>query len=91
MREKEFRYASAAKGGLLFMRGVEGVANGDRVQVRDHRNRIRNGQVIKTSNDVVLIQVFEGTDDLDLERTWVRFLEEPFEIALAPGDRKSVV
>ena len=85
MREKEFRYASAAKGGLLFMRGVEGVANGDRVQVRDHRNRIRNGQVIKTSNDVVLIQVFEGTDDLDLERTWVRFLEEPFEIALAPG------
>lgn len=85
MREKEFRYATAAKGGLLFMRGVPGVANGDRVQVRDYRGRKRNGQVIRTSDEVVLIQVFEGTDDLDLERTWVRFLEEPFEITLSPG------
>ena len=85
MREKEYRMASAAKGGLLYMRGVPGVASGDRVQVRDHRNRIRNGQVIRTSKDVVLIQVFEGTDDLDLERTWVRFLEEPFEMALSPA------
>jgi V/A-type H+-transporting ATPase subunit B len=83
MREKEYRLASAAKGGLLFMSGVAGVAIGDRVQVRDHRDNLRNGQVIKTSNDVVLIQVFEGTDDLDLERTWVRFLEEPFEISLS--------
>lgn len=85
MREKEFRYAEAARGGLLFMKGVPGVANGDRVRIRDYRGRIRNGQVIRTSNELVLIQVFEGTDDLDLERTWVRFLEKPFEIALSPG------
>ena len=32
----------------------------------------------------MLIQVLEGTDNLDLERTWVRFLDEPFEIALSP-------
>jgi len=83
MREKEFRLSSAARGGLLFMRGVPGVPLGDRVTVRDHRGRKRNGQVIRTSDEVVLIQVFEGTDDLDLERTWVRFLEEPFEIPLS--------
>ncbi len=83
MREKEFRLSSAARGGLLFMRGVPGVALGDRVTVRDHRGRKRNGQVIRTSDEVVLIQVFEGTEDLDLERTWVRFLEEPFEIPLS--------
>jgi len=83
MKEKEYRMSSAARGGLLFMRGVPGVALGDRVVVRDHRGRKRNGQVIRTSNELVLIQVFEGTDDLDLERTWVRFLEEPFEIQLS--------
>jgi len=83
MKEKEYRMSSAARGGLLFMRGVPGVALGDRVVVRDHRGRKRNGQVIRTSNELVLIQVFEGTDDLDLERTWVRFLEEPFEIPLS--------
>ncbi|MGE5242390.1 MAG: V-type ATP synthase subunit B, partial [Bacteroidota bacterium] len=83
MKEKEYRMSSAARGGLLFMRGVPGVALGDRVVVRDHRGRKRNGQVIRTSNELVLIQVFEGTDDLDLERTWVRFLEEPFEVQLS--------
>ena len=84
MREKEYRYASAVRGGLLFMRGVPGVPFGDRVVVRDHRGRKRNGQVIRSSEDVVLVQVFEGTDDLDIEHTWVRFLEEPFEISLSP-------
>lgn len=83
MKENEYRMCSAARGGLLYMRGVPGVALGDRVLVRDYRGRKRNGQVIRTSDDVVLIQVFEGTEDLDLERTWVRFLEEPFEVPLS--------
>lgn len=83
MREKEYRQASAARGGLLFMSQVPGVAFGDRVVVTDHQGRQRNGQVIRSSEEVVLIQVIEGTDDLDLERTWVRFLEVPFEISLS--------
>jgi V/A-type H+-transporting ATPase subunit B len=84
MREKEFRRAASAKGGLLVVKGVPGVAFGDRVVVRDHRGRQRNGQVIRGSDKVTLVQVLEGTDDLDLERTWVRFLDEPFEVSLAP-------
>jgi V/A-type H+-transporting ATPase subunit B len=83
MKEKEFRTATAARGGLLYMKNVPGVALGDRVVVRDHRGRRRNGLVIRTSHDLVLVEVFEGTDDLDLERTWVRFLEEPFQLALS--------
>lgn len=84
MKEKEYRMAAAARGGLVFMRGVPGVAFGDRVALRDHRGRKRNGQVIRSSEDLVLVQVFEGTGDLDLENTWVRFLEEPFEVPLSP-------
>ncbi len=84
MSGKEYRLASAARGGLLFMRGVPGIALGDRVAVRDHNGRRRNGQVIRTSDELVLIQVLEGTDDLDLERTWVRFLDQPFEMPLNP-------
>ena len=80
----EFRTASVARGGLLFMRAVPDVGLGERVLIRDHANRTRNGQVIRTGPDVVLIQVFEGTDDLDLERTWVRFLDTPFQMPLAP-------
>ncbi len=83
MKEKEYRMATAARGALLYMRGIEGVAMGDRVLIRDHRGRRRNGQVIRTSTELILVQVFEGTDDLDLERTWVRFLETPFELPLS--------
>lgn len=80
----EYSSAAWARGGLLAMRNVPEAALGDRVVVRDHKGRKRNGQVIRTSAEVVLVQIFEGTDNLDLERTWVRFLDKPFELALAP-------
>lgn len=84
MKAIEYRMASAARDALLFLRGVPNIALGDRVQVRDYQGHTRNGQVISTSQEVVLVQVFEGTQDLDLETTWVRFLEEPFELPLSP-------
>lgn len=84
MKALEYRQATAAQGGLLFMQNIAGVAYGDQVIITDHRNRRRNGQVVQTSNDIIIIQVIEGTDELDLERTWVRFLEQPFEMSLSP-------
>ena len=82
---KSFRRVSAAHRGLLFVRGVPGVGFGDRVQIRDQDGQLRNGQVIRSADDVVLVQVFEGTDGVEPERTWVRFLDEPFRIAVSPG------
>jgi V/A-type H+-transporting ATPase subunit B len=84
MSAKEYRTASAARGGLLIVSGVPGVAFGDRVQIRDDVGHKRNGQVIRCSNEDVLVQVYEGTDDINLESTWVRFLDEPLQIALSP-------
>jgi V/A-type H+-transporting ATPase subunit B len=68
----------------MFLRGVENVALGDRVVIRDREGLRRNGQVIRSSKDLVMVQVFEGTENLDLENTWVRFLDEPFELSLSP-------
>ena len=84
MSELEYRKVSSIHGALMFLKGVEGVALGDRVAIRDKDGRRRNGQVIRTSREVVLVQVFEGTENLDLENTWVRFLDQPFELALSP-------
>lgn len=39
----------------MYLGGVPGVALGDRVRVRDHAGRIRNGLVIKSSNEAVLV------------------------------------
>ena len=83
MRGKEYRTSAAARGALLFMRDAPGVGLGDRVLVRDHRGRKRNGQVILTSAGEIIVQVFEGTDDMDLERTWVSFLDEAIELPVS--------
>lgn len=84
MSTKEYRTAVEARGGLLVMKQTPGIAFGDRVSIEDHSGGVRNGQVIRSSNEEVLILVFEGVEDLDLENTWVRFLDAPVEIALSP-------
>ncbi len=84
MKAVEFRKVDSLHGALMFLKGVGEVSAGDRVAVRDHKGNRRNGQVLKTSKDLVLVQVFEGTDNLDRENTWVRFLEKPFEMPLSP-------
>ncbi|MBT6454419.1 MAG: V-type ATP synthase subunit B [Gammaproteobacteria bacterium] len=84
MSDLEYRKVSSIHGALMFLKGVKDVAYGDRVVIRDKQGRKRNGQVIRSSSEVVMVQVFEGTDNLDLENTWVRFLDEPFELSLSP-------
>ncbi len=83
MKNIEYRTATSTQGGLIIMGGVPGVAAGTRVQLRDFSGRLRSGLVIRTSDAAVLVEVFEGTDGLDLERTWVRFLDEPFKLPLS--------
>jgi V/A-type H+-transporting ATPase subunit B len=85
MSDVEYRRARAAQGGLLIVEGVLDVAFGDRVKIRDHSGRERNGQVILSAESETLIQVFEGTDDLDLDNTWVRFLDQPLTLTVSPG------
>ncbi len=84
MSQLEYQTAYRAEGGLLYMKQVPGVAYGDHVLIRDRLGNTRNGQVIRTSNELVLIQVLESTSDLSLENTWARFLDEPFRLALSP-------
>jgi V/A-type H+-transporting ATPase subunit B len=84
MSAVEYRTASRAEGGLLAVRNTGPIAFGDRAIIRDASGAERNGQVIRSSREEVLIQVFEGTTGLDLESTWVRFLDQPLELPLSP-------
>ncbi|MBT3197570.1 MAG: V-type ATP synthase subunit B, partial [Gammaproteobacteria bacterium] len=84
MKQLEYRHVTAARGSLLFLKGGAHAALGERVSIRDKEGTIRNGQVIRTSEKMVLVQVFESTNNLDIENTWVRYLDTPFELALSP-------
>ena len=84
MSAKEYRTAVSARGGLLMVEEVADAAFGDRVLIRDHRGRRRSGEVIRSGARQTLIQVYDETGDLDLEHTWVRFLDRPLRLALSP-------
>ncbi len=45
----------------------------------------RLGQVLETHIDKAVVQVFEGTESLDTDRTSVRFLGETMKFGVAPG------
>ena len=85
MNNVEYRTSASAQGGLIVMKDVSGISAGSLVSLRDHAGRLRTGMVIRTAEDSVLIEVFEGTDQIDLERTWLRFLDEPFRFPVSRG------
>lgn len=83
LRDKEYRRVHTAERGLIIVKGVAGVGFNERVIVRDRDGRKRVGQVIRSSDELVVVQVFEGTDGLEPEKTWMRFLDEPFRVPLS--------
>ena len=54
------------KGPLVFLEKTEPVAYGEIVQLRLTDGSMKNGQVLDTSDDMVVVQVFEGTAGVDL-------------------------
>ena len=81
--ERRIPHRPSAQGGLVVMAGVPGVAAGSRVQLRDHAGRLRTGLVIRTADDACWLKCSRAPMTLDLERTWVRFLGEPFKLPLS--------
>lgn len=45
---------------------------------------IRHGQILQVEKDKVLVQVFEGTRGTDVNKSTVRFLARPLELAVSP-------
>jgi V/A-type H+-transporting ATPase subunit B len=60
-------------GPLIFVESVSGVGYGELVEVSAPSGVKRIGQAIDVSEDVTVVQIFEGTSDLDTETTAVRF------------------
>ncbi len=72
---KEYKTITRVAGPLVFMEKTEPVAYGELVNIRLPDNSIRRGQVLDTSFDKVVVQVFEGTQGIDRSSS-VKFLGE---------------
>ncbi len=76
---KEYKTISRIAGPLVFVEKTEPVGYGELVTLRLSDGSLKNGQVLDTSNDLVVVQVFEGTSGIDKESS-VTFLGQSLKI-----------
>ncbi len=69
---KEYRTISRIAGPLVFVEKTHEVAYGELVEIELDGQK-KSGQVLDTSKDIVVVQVFEGTSGIDRNST-VKFL-----------------
>ena len=81
---KEYQTVTEIYGPLMLLDGVDGAKYGEIVDIELGDGTKRHGQVLQVENDKVMVQVFEGTEGIDVDGSKVRFLGRPMELALSP-------
>jgi V/A-type H+-transporting ATPase subunit B len=82
---KEYRTISQIKGPLIFVERVANVAFDEMVQIIDPDGRPRVGRVLEIDGDMAVIQMFLGTEGLDISRTGVRFSGDVIRLKVSPS------
>ncbi len=80
---REYVGVSRIDGPLIFMRNTHPIGYGELVECIDPKGVMRTGQVLDTSDDAVMVQLFEGTSGLTLPGTRVRFMGEPLTLPVS--------
>lgn len=79
---REYRTISEIAGPLVFVEKTEPVSYGEVVNITIPDGSIRRGQVLDTSKDMVVVQVFEGTAGIDKDSR-VKFLGETIKLPVS--------
>ena len=79
---KEYRTVTKIAGPLVFVEKTEPVGYGELVSVALSDGTTRRGQVLDTSKDAVVVQIFEGTSGMD-KSSGVRFLGETLKLPVS--------
>jgi len=80
---RTFQTIREISGPLVFVESVTSVGYGELVEVTTPSGEDRTGQVIDVSEDVTIVQVFEGTSDLDTKKTTIRFTGETIKLPVS--------
>src|SRR3989344_4047382 len=79
---KEYKTITRIAGPLIFVEKTEPIGYSDIVKIALPSGEIKNGQVLDTSEDIVVVQVFEGTSGIDIDSR-VKFLGDTLKINVA--------
>jgi V/A-type H+-transporting ATPase subunit B len=75
MTQQEYQTINQVKGPLVFVEKTDNVAYGDIVEIETPDGEVKRGEVLETSKDVVVVQVYEETQGIGQDAR-VRFLNE---------------
>ncbi len=79
---KEYKTISQIAGPLVYVKKTEPVGYYEMVNIRLSDGTMRRGQVLDSSDDLVVVQVFEGTSGIDRDAS-VRFLGETMKMPVS--------
>mgnify|MGYP000902545592 CR=1 FL=1 len=80
---REYRGAYKIDGPLVFVRKTHPVGYRELIECIDAEGKIRLGMVMDTSDDIVVAQVFEGTQGLTMPDTRIRFKGESLSLGVS--------
>ena len=80
---KEYKTVSDASGPLIVVKSVSGVKSGELAQIELQNGEKRIGKVLELDNDKALVQVYQGTGEMNIKETKVRFLGRSLELGLS--------
>jgi len=81
---KEYQTVARIAGPLMLVEMVDEAKYGHIVDIETADGEIRHGQILQVEKDKVLLQVFEGTRGIDVDKSTVRFLARPLELSVSP-------
>ena len=79
---KEYKTITRVAGPLIFVEKTDPIGYADIVKIALPDGTIKNGQVLDTSDDIVVVQVFEGTSGIDVD-TRVKFLGDTLKLSVS--------
>jgi V/A-type H+-transporting ATPase subunit B len=81
---KEYQTVSEIAGPLMLVEMVDRAKYAHIVEIELADGSLRHGQILQVEKDKALVQVFEGTRGIDVDKSTVRFLARPLELAVSP-------
>jgi len=81
--QKEYRTITEISGPLMLVDKVEGVKYEELVEIELPSGEIRRGRVLEATSGKALVQIFEGTSGINMERSKARFLGKVIELPVS--------
>ena len=80
---KEYKSIKEIVGPLMLVEGVEGAKFDELVEIVQEDGEIRRGKVLEVNRDKALVQLFEGSQGIQMSTSKARFLGRSLELALS--------